>query len=134
MNYLLDSNPCIQYLRGKNAAILQHFAAHAASEIAVCSVVVGELRFGAECSANPLQEHARLDGFLAPYVSLPYDDNTARIYATIRKDLASRGVPIGPYDFQIAAVALANDLILVTHNTGEFSRVSGLKLEDWEIP
>ena len=50
----------------------------------------------------------------------------------MRADLARKGTPIGPYDLQIAAIALANDCILITHNTGEFSRVPGLKLEGWE--
>jgi tRNA(fMet)-specific endonuclease VapC len=46
--------------------------------------------------------------------------------------LAALGTPIGPYDVQIAAIALVNNLILVTHNTGEFGRVNGLQIEDWE--
>lgn len=97
-------------------------------------MVLGELRYGAERSAAPAREHALIDAFTAPYLSLPFDDAAARIYAEIRAILAAAGTPIGPYDFQIAAIALAHDLILVTHNTKEFSRVPGLNLEDWEIP
>jgi tRNA(fMet)-specific endonuclease VapC len=62
---------------------------------------------------------------------LPFDDAAAEVYGRIRAELASRGTPIGPYDLMIAATALANNLILVTHNTREFARVSGLVLEDW---
>jgi tRNA(fMet)-specific endonuclease VapC len=61
------------------------------------------------------------------------DSEAAKIAGKIRTDLAAKGTPIGSYyDVQIAAIALANDLILVTHNTREFARVSGLLLEDWE--
>ena len=51
----------------------------------------------------------------------------------IRSQLSKLGTPIGAYDFQIASIALANNLILVTHNTREFQRVENLQLEDWEV-
>ena len=70
--------------------------------------------------------------FLNNFVSLPFDDAAATIFGEIRSSLAAKGTPIGPYDLQIAAIALANNLILVTHNTREFSRIADLKLEDWE--
>jgi len=54
------------------------------------------------------------------------------IYGELRAKLSQAGRIIGPYDLQIAAIALANGLVLVTHNTAEFSRVDGLKLKDWE--
>jgi len=64
---------------------------------------------------------------------LPFDDQSAIIYGQIRAGLAASGTPIGPNDLFISSIALANNLILVTHNTREFSRVEGLRLEDWEI-
>lgn len=70
--------------------------------------------------------------FLNLFVSLPFDDNAALIYGEIRAQLRALGTPIGPNDLQIAAIALANNLILVTHNLREFSRVNGLPIEDWE--
>jgi tRNA(fMet)-specific endonuclease VapC len=66
-------------------------------------------------------------------VSLPFDGVVAETYGRIRVQLEALGTPIGPNDLQIAAIALANNLILVTHNTREFSRVSGLRYEDWEV-
>ena len=134
MKYLLDTNPCVGYLRGKNQLLLQRFGQHPAADIALCSVVVGELYYGVERSANPAKEQALVDAFTARFVSLAFDDTAARIYARIRYDLETRGLPISENDYLIAAVALANNLILVTHNTKEFSRVPGLNLEDWEIP
>jgi tRNA(fMet)-specific endonuclease VapC len=67
------------------------------------------------------------------YVSLPLDDRAAERAAAVRADLATKGTPISPHDLLIAAITFANDLTLVTHNTREFSRVAGLKIEDWEI-
>jgi tRNA(fMet)-specific endonuclease VapC len=114
--------------------MLYHVGLHPSVEIALCSVVSAELWYGAERSHNPTREHARVDAFVGQFDSLPFDTDAARIYARIRHHLATLGLPIGPYDLQIAAIALAHNLILVTHNTTEFSRVPGLTQEDWEIP
>ena len=70
--------------------------------------------------------------FLGLFISLPFDDTAAEHYGQIRADLTTRGTPDGGNDLLIAAVALANDLTLVTHNTNEFMRIVGLKIEDWE--
>ena len=72
--------------------------------------------------------------FAQPYPCLPFDENAADCYAAIRHQLEQLGRMIGPYDLQIAAIAVSTGSILVTHNTAEFSRVSGLVVEDWEIP
>jgi tRNA(fMet)-specific endonuclease VapC len=71
--------------------------------------------------------------FFSELISLPFDGNAAEVYGRIRARLEALGTPISPNDLQIAAIALANNLILVTHNTREFSRVEGLHLEDWEL-
>jgi tRNA(fMet)-specific endonuclease VapC len=71
---------------------------------------------------------------LAPFARFPFDDAAADHFVSTRTHLESRGTPIGPYDLQIAAIALANACTLVTHNTAEFSRLPGLLLEDWEVP
>jgi predicted nucleic acid-binding protein len=63
-----------------------------------------------------------------------FDDTAAEFYAQIRAYLANSGTLIGPNDLQIAAIALANNLILVTHNSAEFGRVQNLRMEDWELP
>ena len=67
----------------------------------------------------------------AAFPSFPFDDAAAEEYGRLRAALAARGTPIGPNDMLIAAIALAHDLTLVTHNTREFGRVEGLRLEDW---
>ncbi len=91
-----------------------------------------ELYAGALRSANPAKNRADVDQFAGAFASLPFTDGEAGICARIRHHLESLGTPIGPYDLQIAAIALANGCTPVTHNTREFSRVPGLVIEDWE--
>jgi tRNA(fMet)-specific endonuclease VapC len=83
-------------------------------------------------SNNPVKSLQIQQEFLQQFISIPFDDTAAMVYGTIRANLAKAGTPIGPNDLQIAAIALANELTLVTHNTREFSRIQSLKLEDWE--
>ncbi len=68
------------------------------------------------------------------FPSAPFDDASAEAYGRLRADLAAEGMLIGPNDLMIAAIALTHGLIVVTHNTAEFSRVAGLTLEDWQTP
>jgi tRNA(fMet)-specific endonuclease VapC len=135
VKHLLDSNACIHAMRkGAVSPVAHRIAAEPIGAVVLCSVVVGELRFGAVRSNNPTATMLKVEAFCAPHLSLPYDDVAAVEYALIRADLSARGLLIGPNDLLIAAIARANNLILVTNNTAEFSRVPGLKLEDWQIP
>ncbi|MFU8807459.1 MAG: type II toxin-antitoxin system VapC family toxin, partial [Bradymonadaceae bacterium] len=70
--------------------------------------------------------------FFLPFKSVAFDDPCADHCGRVRAELAAQGTPIGPNDLLIAATALAHDLTLVTHNIREFSRVTGLRMEDWE--
>lgn len=133
MSFLPDTNACIALLRQRHPKLMARWHATKSSEVVLCSVVVYELRHGAERSSDPAREHTKLDGFLAPFASLPFDNFCARKCAEIRRELERTGSIIGPHDLQIAAIALHHGLTLVTHNTREFSRISGLKLDDWEI-
>ncbi|BAY29297.1 PIN domain protein [Nostoc carneum NIES-2107] len=132
MRYLLDTNACIVYLNRPMSGVRQRLGSLSPSDIAVCSVVKAELFYGAMRSNNPTRTLALLEAFLDNFESLPFDDQAARIFGTIRAELGTLGTPIGPYDLQIAAIAVVNNLTLVTHNIREFSRVSGLAIEDWE--
>ena len=134
MPYLLDSNVCVAYLRGRSVRVRERLATAPLPSICLCSVVKAELAYGALRSTDPIANRARLDTFTRPYQSLPFDDTAADHHATIRRRLEGLGTPIGPHDLQIAAIALANGCTLVTHNTQEFSRIPGLLLEDWESP
>lgn len=132
MIYLLDTNTCIQYLTGRNFNVINKFKITPRQDICLCDVVKAELYYGACRSAKKEQNLALYELFFSQYISLPFDGKSAKIYGQIRSELSKLGTPIGAYDFQIAAIALANNLILVTHNTKEFQRVKSLQLEDWE--
>lgn len=132
LKYLLDSNVCIRYLNARSPFIRQRLQQIDTDKIALCSVVKAELFYGAMKSNNPQQTLAKQQEFLNIFISLPFDDLAAMIYGEIRASLAALGTPIGSNDLQIAAITLAHNLILVTHNTGEFKRIVGLTIEDWE--
>ena len=131
--YLLDTNVCIMYLKGRSMSINNHLDNLEAEKIAICSVVKAELFYGSMRSNNTQKSLNIQKSFLQQFVSLPFDDLCAEIYGNIRANLANKGTPIGSNDIQIASIALANNLILVTHNVSELSRVQGLQIEDWEI-
>jgi len=133
MTYLLDTNTCIKYLNGKSEKVRGNLEARSPQDIVLCSVVKAELFYGAMKSANPAKNLAKQQNFVSRFVSLPFDDSAAEVYGRIRTDLEKAGKPIGPNDLLIAAIAVAHDSTLVTNNTREFSRVTDLKFEDWEI-
>lgn len=132
MIFLPDTNACISLLRQRKPNLMARWQSTRATDIVLCSVVVYELRYGAERSSNPIQEHAKLDVFLGPFISLPFDDACARRCAEIRSSLERDGEVIGPHDLQIASIALEHNLTVVTHNTDEFNRIGGLRLVDCE--
>jgi len=130
--YLLDTNACIRLLNDSSAPLVARFRAEDPSSLRLSAVTKAELLYGARHSTRASANLRLLERFFAPFLSLPFDDRCAEHYAAIRSELALRGRPIGPYDLQIAATARAHDLILLTHNTREFARVAGLRMEDWE--
>ncbi|WP_071188345.1 type II toxin-antitoxin system VapC family toxin [Trichormus sp. NMC-1] len=133
MKYLLDSNVCIQYLNKRSEKIIQRLQDLSDIDIVVCSIVKAELFYGAMRTHNPAKTMQKQQEFLNRFISLKFDDECAVIYGEIRSKLAAKGTPIGNNDLHIAAIAIANNLTLITHNTREFSRIDNLKLEDWEI-
>ena len=133
MRYLLDTNVCVMYLNGRSISVRDRLRSISIEEMAVCSIVKAELFYGAMRSNNPTRTLKRQREFLASFASLPFDDEAALVCGQIRARLASAGTPIGTCDLLIAAIALANNLILITHNTREFGRVDGLQVEDWEV-
>jgi tRNA(fMet)-specific endonuclease VapC len=131
MMYLPDTNAWIAYVNPGVSAVKARFRAHPPTDILFCSVVKAELLYGAYRSSRQADNLRLLALLFQQFESLPFDDAAAEDYGQIRADLAAQGTPIGPNDLMIAAIALANNLILVTHNTREFAGVAGLPLEDW---
>lgn len=131
MRYLLDSNIVIFALKDPACVAANRLRATEAADIAICSVVEGELYSGARKYGNPARRKATLDEMLAIYPSLPFDSACVPQYARIRDHLERRGSRIGANDLLIAAIALTHDLIVVSHNSDEFKRVPDLRVEDW---
>ena len=102
--------------------------------IGIPTIVLFELRYGIARSARPQENAAILAAFLTLDVSpWPFELEDAEEAGDIRAELERAGTPIGPYDVLIAAQARRRGALLVTANTGEFTRVPGLRIEDWTI-
>lgn len=132
MRYLLDTNTCIRYLNGRSESIRQHIESTSPQDILICSIVKAELFYGSQKSHYPEKNLAKQQRFLNCFQSLPFDDGAAAVYGQIRAQLERSGTPIGPNDLLIAAIAISNQVTLVSHNTREFKRIDLLQLEDWE--
>ena len=130
MRYLLDANAVIALLNDTTSPIARRIRRYAPRDIGVSVVVIHELYYGAFKSQRVEKNVGRVDALQFPVVE--FDQEDARQAGEIRAHLASEGTPIGPYDVLIAGQAKARKLTLVTHNTTEFQRVFGLKVEDWK--
>ena len=131
MNYLLDTNIYVLLIRQKSPSILAHLTTYGIVDVGISSITAAELQYGVHKSSQVHQNQQALDQFLLPLTILPFDAAAALSYGQIRADLERRGLPIGSLDTLIAAHALSAQLTLVTNNVREFSRVAGLKIEDW---
>jgi tRNA(fMet)-specific endonuclease VapC len=129
VKYLLDTNVVIQMFKG-HRLIMERVDRSQESDFGLPAIVIHELYFGGFKSQQIIGNVARVDRLKFEIIDLDRDD--ARCAAEIRASLAAAGTPIGPYDILIAGQAIARDLTLITHNTREFSRVAGLRVEDWE--
>lgn len=132
MRYLLDTNAAIALMK-ENPQVQQHVRRVGISSLWICAPVEAELWYGVSKSAQQERNRARLLTLLEWLPSLPFAGQATRHFGEIRAHLARLGKPIGPYDLQVAAIGRAQGMVVVTHNTDEFSRVPGLMLEDWEI-
>ena len=131
MTYCLDTNTCIYHLNDSAPKLSDRLEEMPFRDIKIPSMVVAELFYGAEKSAKREYNFKVFRTFLTLYEIARFDERAAEHYAAIRAELERRGQRIGGNDLVIAATALSNDAVLVTHNIDEFSRVDGLKLEDW---
>ncbi len=128
--YCLDTNTVIELFR-HHGKVAEHLLARSTAEIAVPSVVLYELEVGVRKSKRPKLGRRQIDELMAVLALLPFGAEEARAAAAIRADLERRGLKIGSYDVLIAATALARGAVLVTHSTGEFGLIEGLRIEDW---
>ena len=130
IKYMLDTNILIYTLRNRPRKVRETFKKHA-DYLAMSSVTMGELIYGAEKSAQIARNLADVEALAARMEVLPYDSHAAVHFGQIRAELARAGKLIGPYDLMIAGHARSQGLILVTNNLREFKRVRGLRVENW---
>ncbi len=133
IRYMLDTNACIGVINGNPPALRTRLLQLDPGEVAISQIVHYELAFGVCKSGQSQRNQANLAHFLKYVQVLDWGEEQAIDAAQIRCDVVRRGQPIGPYDVLIAAHARSLQATLVTHNTGEFGRVQGLLLEDWEL-
>lgn len=128
---LLDTNIVSYWMRG-DSNIISRLMDWPPCELAISAITLAEILYGIEKSpVKKEQRRYKIDSICSQLDILSFDDNAAQQYALVRADLERKGVPISERDLQIAAIALAHELCVVTRNTKEFSRVKGLSVEDW---
>ena len=131
MNFLIDTNICIYIMNNNPPEVIQKFKSMDLGQVGISSITVSELHYGVSKSRHLKQNMKRLEEFLIPFEIFPYDENASRYYGKIRYQLEKQGNVIGPLDLLIAAHALSKDLILITNNEKEFTRIKSLKIENW---
>ena len=130
---LLDTNVCIHFMKNTHPQLTEKLLSYAPAELLISSITVYELEYGAEKSNRGEKTREKLIMFLAPFNIIPFTSADAVTAGKLRGYLERKGTMIGPYDIQIAAQALSRNIPVVTHNTGEFSRVPNLRVEDWTL-
>jgi tRNA(fMet)-specific endonuclease VapC len=129
--FYLDTNTCIYFIKGSYISLIDEFRKRKPEEIRIPSIVKAELLLGAEKSRERKKTLKICNTFLEPFGVVSFDDDAAVTYAGLRAALEKKGRIIGPNDLIIAATVMAHNGTLVTHNTKEFKRVTGLLLDDW---
>ncbi len=130
MMYVLDTNTLIYYFKVAGN-VAKRLLTVPPKDIAIPTIVLYELEVGIAKSTSPRKRRNQLQSFITVVNILSFGPDEAKSAASIRVKLEKKGISIGPYDILIAAVALSNKFVLVTHNTDEFRRIEGLQLEDW---
>lgn len=131
MSYLFDTNICIYIIKNKYKQIAKKMQEAGLDKICISAITVAELEYGISKSSKKDENRIALLEFLIPFTILNFDQNDARKYGQIRYNLQKAGTPIGNMDLLIGSQALARDMTLITNNEKEFSRIQGLKIENW---
>lgn len=131
MKYMLDTNICIYVIKHKPENVIRKFIEHDPEDLCISSITYAELMHGVEKSQAREKNRLAIALFLSPISIVEFDNHAAEEYGRIRAELETKGKPIGPMDMLIAGHAKSKELILVTNNTREFTRIEGLMVEDW---
>ncbi len=133
LRFMLDTNLCIRLLRDRPKGLRDRFNTEA-DTLCLSTIVLTELLYGAEKSARPHENRHEVEFFAGRLAVLAFDEAAAAHAGDIRANLAQRGVPIGGYDALIAGHARSRGLVVITGNLSEFTRIEGLRAEDWLAP
>ncbi len=129
MIYLLDTNICIHFFRGK-FNLIDKFQQVKLENCAISEITLAELMFGAENSSNPIKNRDIVEQFASQVKILPIF-NAIAIYAKEKVRLRKKGEMISDFDLLIGATAISNGLIMITENRKEFERITAIQLENW---
>jgi len=129
--YLLDTNTCIYIITTHPAQVVTHIKTLQPHQIKLSSISLAELEYGASKSMHREKNRTAMMHFASAFDIVAFNDYDAEVFGLMRAGLEKAGQVIGPYDMQIAVQAITRDLILVTNNLREFSRIKQLKLENW---
>ena len=129
MKYLLDTNICIHFFRGK-FNLYEKFQEIGIEDCAISEITLDELVFGAENSSNPRKNFDLIESFSDQVIILPII-NAIYLYGKEKARLRSQGRMISDFDLLIGCTAVEKDLIMVTENMQEFERIAGIKMENW---
>jgi tRNA(fMet)-specific endonuclease VapC len=133
MNFLLDTCVVSDFFK-KIPAIVKHFEAVSPENIHISTITVMEIEYGLKLNPEKEKKIRPLwKSFLNHIQVIPYSPQCAIASASIRANLKCSGLSIGPYDILLAGTALAQDMIMVTSNIGEFKRIPDITIEDWRI-
>lgn len=130
-DYLLDTNICIYLIKKRPPEIFERFQQIDLRQLHIPSITLFELYYGIEKNQSHKRNLNALENFISPLSIVDFTHDAAKKAAHIRNSLRKKGAPIGAYDIQIAAIALSQDMTLLTNNSGEFGRIEGLRLENW---
>ncbi len=129
--YMLDTNICIYLMKHNPPEVREHFNRLHPGDVFISAIVLAELEYGVAGSSRRERNREIVEKFLLPLEIAPFREQDAVVYGEVRAALEKAGAIIGANDLLIAAHALSMGMTLVTNNEREFSRVSGLKVENW---
>jgi tRNA(fMet)-specific endonuclease VapC len=132
MKWMLDTNICIDIIKKRPPSVLDRFKGHEVGDIGISVVTLAELEYGVSASGRPAKNRDALDLFVSPLVVASFERDATAVYGRLRAALEKKGQMLDSMDLLIAAHAVSLGVRLVTHNSREFGRVPGLKIEDWK--
>ncbi len=130
LTYMLDTNICIYVMKNYPQALREKFNT-LADQLCISSITLGELHYGAEKSMRRADNLMAIEQFTARLEVLPFEAKAAAHYGQLRAELERAGTPCGSHDMQIGGHARSEGLIVVTNNMREFSRMAGIRVENW---